>query len=621
MFKNTPKISVIIPLYNHGKYIEEAVNSVLTQSFADFELIIINDGSADNSEDVVRNIKDDRIRYFYQENQGAHKTINRGIQLAKGEYITILNSDDVYYANRLEEFLKILESDSSINAVFSHIEFINDQGNSIKYKIGAEDNWKGHDPETSLKGEKNIFLALLSGNFLVTTSNLFCRKSVFDNLGLFSNLKYAHDYEFFLKLCYSYKVFIVEKALLKYRIHETNTVKENEAAVSFEVGIVLANVFLTYDIPNIFENKDKIYDNMLKFFNSVSTYNTDRMIMTLLLFGMKYEKEKNIILSLSNNNNENPFRKACIDKFQKTIDLWQESQEAWGKWSETNQRLIEIEQRLSETSEEKKKWWLSSQEAWAKAEEIGHRLLETEHKLSEESEEKKKWWLSSQEAWAKAEEIGRRLLETEYKLSEESEETKKWLHETLGRVEETGRRLLEAEQKLSEATEEVKKWQLNSQEALGEVEKTNQKLIETEQRLSETDEETKKWQLNFQEALGEVEKTNQKLIETEQRLSETDEEKKKWWLNSQEAWAKAEETSQRLLETEQKLSKATEEVKKWWTNSDEAWAKWFETNQRLNEVEHKLEGKIQEITSLRNSRSFRLGRALTWPLRQFFSKR
>jgi len=586
MFKNTPKISVIIPLYNHEKYIEEAVNSVLTQSFADFELIIINDGSTDNSEDVVKNIKDDRIRYFYQENQGAHKTINRGIQLAKGEYISILNSDDVYYANRLEEFLKILESDSSIHAVFSHIEFINDQGNFIKYKIGAEDNWKGHDPETSLKGEKNIFLDLLAGNFLVTTSNLFCRKSVFDNLCLFSNLKYAHDYEFFLKLCYSYKVFIVEKALLKYRIHETNTVKENEAAVSFEVGIVLANVFLTYDIPNIFENKDKIYDNMQKFFNSVSTYNTDRMIMTLLLFGLKYEKEKNIILSLSNNNNENPFRKACIDKFQKTIDLWQESQEAWGKWSETNQRLIQTEQRLSETSEEKNKWWLSSQEAWAKAEEIGHRLLETE-----------------------------------FKLSEESEETKKWLHETLGRVEETGRRLLEAEQKLSEATEEVKKWQLNSQEALGEVEKTNQKLIETEQRLSETDEEKKKWQINSQEAWAKAEEIGHRLLETEQRLSETDEEKKKWWLNSQEAWAKAEETSQRLLETEQKLSKATEEVKKWWTNSDEAWAKWFETNQRLNEVEHKLEGKIQEITSLRNSRSFRLGRALTWPLRQFFSKR
>ena len=75
------KISVIIPLYNHEKYIKEAINSVLEQSVSDFELIIINDGSTDNSEDVVKAIKDDRIKYFYQENQGSHNTIDRGFQL------------------------------------------------------------------------------------------------------------------------------------------------------------------------------------------------------------------------------------------------------------------------------------------------------------------------------------------------------------------------------------------------------------------------------------------------------------------------------------------------------------------------------------------------------------
>ena len=75
------KISVIIPLYNHEKYIKEAINSVLEQSVSDFELIIINDGSTDNSEGVVKAIKDDRIKYFYQENQVSYNTIDRGFQL------------------------------------------------------------------------------------------------------------------------------------------------------------------------------------------------------------------------------------------------------------------------------------------------------------------------------------------------------------------------------------------------------------------------------------------------------------------------------------------------------------------------------------------------------------
>ena len=118
-----PKVSVIIPLYNHEKYVREAVYSVLEQTFSDFELIIINDGSKDRSEEVIKSIQDKRIKYFYQENRGAHNTINRGIKLAKGEYITILNSDDVYHTNRFEEFLKILEDDNNISAVFSHIEF------------------------------------------------------------------------------------------------------------------------------------------------------------------------------------------------------------------------------------------------------------------------------------------------------------------------------------------------------------------------------------------------------------------------------------------------------------------------------------------------------------------
>src|SRR3989304_4480978 len=121
MHKLNPKISAIIPLYNHEKYVKEAICSVLEQSVLDFELIVINDGSMDNSAAVAKAIKDDRIKYIYQENQGAHNAINRGIALAKGEYVTILNSDDLYYKSRFEEALKVLETDSSVYAVFSHL--------------------------------------------------------------------------------------------------------------------------------------------------------------------------------------------------------------------------------------------------------------------------------------------------------------------------------------------------------------------------------------------------------------------------------------------------------------------------------------------------------------------
>ncbi len=368
---NNPKISVIIPLYNHEKYINEAVYSVLEQTFSDFELIIINDGSNDGSEEVVKKIKDKRIKYYYHENKGAHNTINIGIKLAKGEYISILNSDDVYYTNRFEEFLKILEDNNSINAVFSHIEFINDQGNFTRYH-GAKDNWTSHDSETSFKDENNIVLDLLAGNFLITTSNLFCKKSVFQDIGFFQNLRYAHDYDFFLRLCYNFKVHIINLPLLRYRIHDLNTYNlENEAETEFEVGLILSNFFLNYDLKKVLP-EDDIYTNMMKFINSINTFSSEKMIMTLLIFALNYKMHDKFFKDLTQNL-AIPFRKNSIDYFQTYLNMWDEARKGWKKWSENNERLIESEKKLSET--------------WKKLCEADERLVEIEKELIEKTQQ------------------------------------------------------------------------------------------------------------------------------------------------------------------------------------------------------------------------------------------
>lgn len=348
---NGPKISVIIPLYNHERYIKEAVCSVLEQTFKDFELIIINDGSADGSEEIVRSIQDGRIKYYYQENQGAHNTINRGIKLARGEYVSILNSDDVYYVNRLEECLKIIEADSTIKAAFSHIEIVDDQGKFIRYKKGAEDNWERHNVETSFKGENNIVLDLLAGNFLLTTSNLFCRKSIFQGIGYFRNLRYAHDYDFFLRLCYHSKVHIINTPLLKYRIHSDNTFNvDNEAEIDFEVGLILSIFFMENDLKKVFPDDD-IYTNMLKFFNSINTYHSERIIMTLAIFFIKFNSNNENFESLKENS-DNFFKRSCIAYYQNYYDVWKESQELWKKWNEINEQIKILENRVKEKDEQ-----------------------------------------------------------------------------------------------------------------------------------------------------------------------------------------------------------------------------------------------------------------------------
>ncbi len=475
-----PLISVIIPAYNHEKYLKETIASVLEQTVSDFEIIIINDGSQDRSEDIILSINDSRIRYFCQENQGAHNTLNRGIKLAEGKYLSILNSDDVYYPRRFEEFLKILEQDPSVHAVFSHVEFIDEQGHFIKYKT-AEDNWM-KCPELSFKTENHIFFDLLAGNFLVSTSNLFCRKSVFDDIGYFLNLRYAHDYEFFLRLCYHFKVRVIRCPLLKYRIHSANTIKENEAETDFELGLIFSNLLLNYDLKKIFP-AENVYTLMAKFFNSVNPYNSERMIMTLIPFVLSHNLGEEFFDVLTGQP-ENPFRKVCTDYFRDYLNVWQDSQTAWKKWSETNEQLVRTEIKLAETSEEAKKWWLNSQETWKTWHEINRYMAESDKKLTEIAESAKQW----QQIFLF--EIKAQLIEAEKKAAEAGEAAEKWrLISEYARQQchESDNRLREVEKKLADSEKEIKKWWLHSDNAWKKQDETRSELIEAERKLSEAD--------------------------------------------------------------------------------------------------------------------------------------
>ena len=113
------QISVVIPLFDHEKYIEEAIQSVFEQQVDRIEIIVIDDGSQDRSSDVVSAMHDRRIRFYSQENKGAHEAINRGIRLAEGKYIAILNSDDLYCPDRLAKCLDYLEREKCVDALFT----------------------------------------------------------------------------------------------------------------------------------------------------------------------------------------------------------------------------------------------------------------------------------------------------------------------------------------------------------------------------------------------------------------------------------------------------------------------------------------------------------------------
>jgi glycosyltransferase involved in cell wall biosynthesis len=220
-------ISVVIPAYNHEKFIGAAVDSVLQQSWADLELLVIDDGSTDRTGDIVQAYDDPRISYFYQENQDAYNTINRGLGMARGDYVAILNSDDVYSLDRLQRLVDA-QTVSGAQCLFTDVIPISDTGEEFTDPAFGWNGW--HQKNRDFYFHCNdLYTAFLKGNFMVTTSNLFMTSEAVKKVGKFCSLRYLHDYDFIFRMMLAFpgKIqYLHNDKLLYYRIHSGNTLGE-----------------------------------------------------------------------------------------------------------------------------------------------------------------------------------------------------------------------------------------------------------------------------------------------------------------------------------------------------------------------------------------------------------
>lgn len=231
-----PLVSVVIPSYNHGRYIAAAARSVLMQSLHDLELIVIDDGSQDNSLAVLAGFDDARMRVVAQQNRGAHAAINAGLDMAQGEYLAILNSDDVFHRERLATLVDVLRSDARFGLAASHIEIIDANGFVDGVKHGYRDlaPYALRHPERAFRGGDDLRRALATENFLATTSNFVFTREVWRTLREFRALRYVHDWDFALRTARRWEIALVPQPLLQYRIHSSNTIREAGVLLAFE---------------------------------------------------------------------------------------------------------------------------------------------------------------------------------------------------------------------------------------------------------------------------------------------------------------------------------------------------------------------------------------------------
>lgn len=232
----------MIPAYNHGRFVGDAVRSVLSQTMADLELIVVDDGSTDDTLAVVESIRDPRLRVIAQGNGGTHAAINAGLRAAGAPLLAILNSDDAYDRERLAQTVTVLEREPDVALVGSHIEIIDAAGTPIAIKSGWADlePWSLEAPARSFRRGSDPHAALLTENYWSTSSNFVFRRAHLDQVGAIRPLRYVHDWDFALRLALAGRLVLLEQPLLRYRVHERNTIRENQVAMVFEICWCLA---------------------------------------------------------------------------------------------------------------------------------------------------------------------------------------------------------------------------------------------------------------------------------------------------------------------------------------------------------------------------------------------
>lgn len=206
-----PQVSVIIPAYNAGKYLAETINSVLAQSYTDFEIIISDDGSTDNTEAISKSYNDPRIKYKQQKNSGVSAARDNGAEHASGKYLAFLDADDLFHPDNLAKKVVALEQQPSAALVFADCTVIDGTGRITGEKLIGKD-------ENVLED-----LLLWNGTVIPGPSSILVTREAFEKSGGFDpKFSTAADQDFFFRIAHKRKCIRVPEVLTSYRKHDSN---------------------------------------------------------------------------------------------------------------------------------------------------------------------------------------------------------------------------------------------------------------------------------------------------------------------------------------------------------------------------------------------------------------
>jgi len=235
------RVSVVMPAYNHAAYVPAALDSVLAQTHRNLEIIVVDDGSTDATaavlDDYAARCRSHALTVVHQEHAGAHHALNRGLALARGEVIALINSDDLYAPTRLARLLEEMSRRRSAFA-FSSTRFIDDDGNEVP--ASHADARPLREALLEPREGRDLLYVLVKTNIAISSGNFVFRRDLLERTGGFCSLRVCHDWDFVLAASRETPLAFLDEPLYLYRLHGENTYSHVRALAAFEADQVLS---------------------------------------------------------------------------------------------------------------------------------------------------------------------------------------------------------------------------------------------------------------------------------------------------------------------------------------------------------------------------------------------
>jgi glycosyltransferase involved in cell wall biosynthesis len=250
---HNPKISVIIPTYNHSQYLKRAIDSVLNQTYEDFEIIVVDDGSTDNTRGLI-DAYGNQIKYIYQENQGLASARNTGIQASQAKYVAFLDADDWFAKENLEIKVSYLEDHPDAAWVYSDWQYLDDKGNYLEK--GSTIFKYAHKKLTG-----HIFEELVYNRNFISPCTVAVKKTILEDVGYFDpSVICQEDLDLWLRISLKYPAHYIDKVLVYVTALPGSLSRDFSKWVSGNAVIVDK---LKHLIPDDLKNRGKILDKII----------------------------------------------------------------------------------------------------------------------------------------------------------------------------------------------------------------------------------------------------------------------------------------------------------------------------------------------------------------------